>query len=306
MEKAQKSGSFINRTGKHWIFRPSPRWARLSGSLKAYRLEVERRMNLPENKGTEWVLNLNKILDQCQSQLDAHEIDEAWKSFDAARRLELFGMDKVELLQKARVLRQESAKLSDWRKRAIYSIIGDPDHPVNDEITDGMLYEATLVRDEDFNNTYYKNRLIRNLFRLLFNLLFVWGGLIIVYFFAAYDCLNDKTAFNCSQGIFLLGILLFGLMGATTSSILITRQRSGQTRITEISSNQFVTLSRIFVGAAFSIFIFMILKSEMAAKINLFTFEISSPLDFFAIAFVSGFAERLAKNAIEALAGKEK
>jgi len=50
----------------------------------------------------------------------------------------------------------------------------------------------------------------------------------------------------------------------------------------------------------------MILKSEMAGKINLFTFEIKNPLDYFAIAFVSGFAERLAKNAIEALAGKEK
>jgi len=306
METEQKSGLFITWISQYWPFRPSPRWARLSGSLKAYRLEVERRMSLPENKGTEWALNLNKILDQCQNQLDANQVDEAWKSFDAARRLELFGMAKPELQQRARILRQEAAKLSEWRKRAIYSIIGDPDHPATGEITAEMLYEATIVRDEDFNNTYYKNRLIRNLFRLLFNLLFLWGGLIILYFFTAFDCINGKLDFNCADGVFLLGILLFGLLGATTSSILITRQTYGQTRITEISSNQFVTLSRIFVGAAFSIFIFMILKSEMAEKINLFTFEIKNPLDYFAIAFVSGFAERLAKNAIEALAGKEK
>ncbi len=305
MEKAQKRGLFVGWISKHWPLKPSPRWARLSGSLKAYRLEVERRINLPENKGTQWALNLNKILDQCQSQLDAHEVDEAWKSFDAARRLELFGMEKLELQQKARILRQEAAKLSEWRKRAIYSIIGDPDHPVNDEIVAGMLYEATMVRDEDFNNTYYKNRLIRNLFRLLFNLLFLWGVLIFIYFFTAFNFINSDQNSDYSNGVFMVGILLFGLLGATTSSILITRQRSGQTRITEISSNQFVTLSRIFVGAAFSIFIFMILKSEMAAKINLFTFEINKPLDYFAIAFVSGFAERLARNAIEALAGKE-
>jgi hypothetical protein len=141
---------------------------------------------------------------------------------------------------------------------------------------------------------------------LLFSLLILWSGLIILYFFTACDCINSKAFVNCSEGVFLLGILLFGLLGATTSSILIIRQKSGQTRITEISSNAYVTLSRIFVGAAFSIFIFMILKSEMATKIELFTFEINKPLDYFAIAFVSGFAERLAKNAIEALAGKEK
>ncbi len=257
MKNERKTTRLINWFENHWPFRPSPRWARLSGSLKAYRIEVERRVNLPENKGKEWTANLKTILEQCQNQLDSNQIDEAWKSFDSARRLELFGMEKLELEQRAKILRQEAAKLSEWRKKAIYSIIGDPDHPLTTEITPEMLYEATIVRDEDFNNTYYKNRLIRQLFRLLFNLLFLWGGLIILYFFTAFRCVDGNLNFNCSTGVFLLGILLFGLLGATTSSILITRQNSGQTRITEISSNQFVTLSRIFVGAAFSIFIFM-------------------------------------------------
>jgi hypothetical protein len=306
MENDKKPDVKVKRHKIYWPFRSPTRWARLSGSLKAYSLEVERRMSLPENHGKEWVVNLRKALEQCQNQLDNNRIDEGWKSFDTARRLEIVGMEKLELQQVAKVLRQEATKLSEWRMKAIFSIIGDPEHPVSDEMTAEMLYEATLVRDEDFNNTYYKNRLIRNLFTLLFSMLILWSGLIILYFFTAYDCINGKTFVNCSQGVFLLGILLFGLLGATTSSILITRQRSGQTRITEISSNAYVTLSRIVVGAAFSIFIFMILKSEMAARIDLFTFKINSPLDFFAIAFVSGFAERLAKNAIEALAGKEK
>jgi len=263
-------------------------------------------MSLSENQAKEWVVNLRKALAQCQNQLDNNRIDEGWKSFDTARRLELFGMEKTELQQVAKVLRQEATKLNEWRMKSIFSIIGDPEHPVNDEMTAEMLYEATLVRDEDFNNTYYKNRLIRNLFTLLFSLLILWIGLIVLYFFTACDCISGKNFANCSEGVFLLGIMLFGLLGGTTSTILIIREKSGQTRITEISSNAYVTLSRIVVGAAFSIFIFMILKSEMASKINLFTFEINSPLDFFAIAFVSGFAERLAKNAIEALAGKEK
>jgi hypothetical protein len=306
MENDKKPDIKVGWFKRHWPFRPPTRWARLSGSLKAYSLEVDRRMSLPESQGKEWVVNLKKALVQCQNQLDDNRIDEAWKSFDTARRLEIFGMEKLELQQVAKVLRQEATKLNEWRMKAIFSIIGDPEHPVNDEMTAEMLYEATLVRDEDFNNTYYKNRLTRNLFMLLFSLLILWSGLIILYFFTACDCINSKTFVNCSEGVFLLGILLFGLLGATSSSILIIRQKSGQTRITEISSNAYVTLSRIFVGAAFSIFIFMILKSEMAAKINLFTFEINNPLDYFAIAFVSGFAERLAKNAIEALAGKEK
>ncbi len=65
-------------------------------------------------------------------------------------------------------------------------------------------------------------------------------------------------------------------------------------------------MSKIFIGAGFSVFIFLLLYSSVAESINLFSFEIRKPLDFFAIAFVSGFAEQLAQKSINLIIGKEK
>jgi hypothetical protein len=65
-------------------------------------------------------------------------------------------------------------------------------------------------------------------------------------------------------------------------------------------------MSKIFIGAGFSVFIFLLLRSSVAEHIKLFTFSISQPLDYFAIAFASGFTERLAQKSIELLIGKEK
>ena len=65
-------------------------------------------------------------------------------------------------------------------------------------------------------------------------------------------------------------------------------------------------MSKIFIGAGFSIFVFLLLRSSVADSIKLFSFTISPPFDYFAIAFAFGFTERLAQKSIELLIGKDK
>jgi hypothetical protein len=101
-------------------------------------------------------------------------------------------------------------------------------------------------------------------------------------------------------------VLLFGLLGATTNAILFTRYLSKFPRVTEIGSSRIIILSKTFVGVAFSVFIYLILRSSITESIQIFSVTISSPIDYFTIAFVSGFSERFAQNAIETIVGKEK
>ena len=58
------------------------------------------------------------------------------------------------------------------------------------------------------------------------------------------------------------------------------------------------------MGAGFSIFIFLLLRSSVVDSIKLFSFIISQPFEYFAIA--SGFTKRLAQKSIELLIRKDK
>jgi hypothetical protein len=118
--------------------------------------------------------------------------------------------------------------------------------------------------------------------------------------------MGSNYARDLSLTGYVVGVLLFGLLGALTSAIVSTRQLSNSPRISEPGSSQVITMSKIFIGAGFSVFIFLLLKSSVAEHIKLFSFTISQPIDYFAIAFASGFTERLAQKSIELLIGKEK
>jgi hypothetical protein len=67
----------------------------------------------------------------------------------------------------------------------------------------------------------------------------------------------------------------------------------------------YITLSRIVIGAAFAVMIYILLKTNLAAELKIFSFEISQPFDYFALAFSSGFTERFALSAIQKIADKE-
>jgi hypothetical protein len=102
----------------------------------------------------------------------------------------------------------------------------------------------------------------------------------------------------------ILGVILFGLLGAITSSILFTRNQAETSSITEIATNTFVVLSKIAVGVGFTIFIYFLLRSSFLDAINLFTFKLTTDVDYYTIAFLSGFTERLAQNAMSLIIGK--
>jgi hypothetical protein len=295
----------IIKTLLHRIFSMQylPRYARLAGELSCYKAQFAFRKTEAASANKPWAVQADKLIAETEHYLRDYKIDEAWKSFHAAKRFEINGMSDSERAGRAKALRSEVVKLNEWRKDAILELIGKPDAPPQTVPVEDLI-RAIELKDDYYNNEYYKNRLMRSLFRLLFALMVLDIGVIILYFavIPEFPCQDFGT--NLSTTGYLLGVLLFGFLGAITSCIIFTRSLSGLSRESEIISSRVLTLSKIFVGAGFSIFIFLILRSSVAGSIKLFAFSIKTPLDFFAIAFVSGFTERLAQRAIDLLAGK--
>ncbi|MEI6060225.1 MAG: hypothetical protein WCR72_05920 [Bacteroidota bacterium] len=284
----------------------SPRYSRLAGDLSCYRPLLEKRIADGGNPGAQWAVQAKKLLEDAEDFMKGNKIDEAWKSFHAAKRMEVYAMNTEELLANAKTLFYEAGKQNEWRKEAIINLLSTQKTGVTAAPSAEILNMAMEIKDEAYNNQFYLSRLSRNLFWLLSGLLFLVISGIVIYFAVTINKLGSNFATGLNLTGYLVGVLLFGLLGALTSAIVSTRTLSQSSRISELGSSEVITMSKIFIGAGFSIFIFLLLRSSVADKINLFSFSISQPLDYFAIAFASGFTERFARRSIELLIGKDK
>jgi hypothetical protein len=283
----------------------APRYSRLNGDLKSYEIQLNRRIDELNASGVPWAKKAKESLDQTRIFLAENKIDEGWKSLHTAMRLEIYGMNDAERIAVADMLRNHASGIGEYHKDAILNIVGEKKHFDPKPLDAGALEQAVKIKDQYYNDQYYQNRLLRNFFNLLFRLLFLCVAGIIAYFFVLIK--YYKITINDSLDLSLLftGVFLFGLLGAVTSAILLTRTIPSSSRKGEIGSNQMIVLSKIFIGVAFSIFIFTLLNTSFIGTIKLFTFEIDKPFDYFTIAFLTGFTERLANKAINKIVGEE-
>lgn len=284
----------------------SPRYSRLAGELSCYKPQLEKRVMDLNASGQQWAIQAKELLRDAERYLQQNKIDEGWKSFHAAQRLTICVMTDPERLAVAKSLFREAEKFNEWRKEAIINLLGKRPEGVTAIPTAEALTHAAELRDEAYDNLFYLNRLVRNLFWMLSTLLFLTISGIVIYFIGIIGEMGKNYVNELSLTGYLVGVLLFGLLGALTSAIVSTRQLTDSPRISELGSSQVITMSKIFIGAGFSVFIFLLLKSSLAQHIDIFSFNISQPLDYFAIAFASGFTERFAQKAINLLLGKEK
>lgn len=283
----------------------TPRYSRLAGEIACFEPQLQKRIIETQSSQEQWALQAQALLKQAKAYLSDYKIDEGWKSYHTARRMEIFGMNKHERLSLAKSIGKEAGKLNEWRRDAIFTLLGSKKEEITESPDTEALVQAADLKDEHYNNQYYMNRLTHNLFWLLSGLLFLVLLSIVVYFLTYFNLYGKELETSLNLTDELIGVLLFGFLGALTSAILFTRNLTKSSRIKEISSSQVMVLSKIFIGAGFSIFIFLLLRSSVADSIKLFSFSISTPLDFFAIAFASGFTEQLAQKSLDLITGKE-
>ena len=295
---------------KVFTFEYAPRYSRLAGDISVYEQQLQLRIADTNSGEKQWAKQSQILLGLAKKYLKEYKIDEGWKSFHSAKRYEVFAMDTQERLAFAKSLLKEAENLNDWRKDAIINLLGSNNGEISELPVSEVLIQAADLKDEYYNDRYYMNRLSYNLFWLLSGLLFFVVFAIVVYFSIVIDsdCKSHCKAITAELDLteYIVGVLLFGFLGAITSAILFTRNLSESARTKELSSSQVIVLSKLFIGAGFSVFIFLLLRSSFAGTIKLFNFTMTQPIDYFTIAFVSGFTERLAQKSMDLLAGKEK
>lgn len=292
----------IKQRVSYWYSRyiDKKRWKRLDSSIASYINELDCRYD--RNPNYEPCQN---ALDDAIAALNKGDIDKGWKCFHSAQRIELLMLNKKDdkdiLLAKAKQIRIESEKLNSWRKAAIISLLSE-DIEDKKHLPE-ILFDATLIRDQHYDNQAYKDELRRGYdtsLVILMTLILAW-----LYIAHQYDFLSlslDKIA-KCSPTIFV-GVITFGIFGALFSAILKSADNSNNSsRIPEMTLSIHITLLRVALGAASAVIIYVILKSELVSimlsdKITEIV-ENMTVATAYVIAFVSGTSERLVLKAIE-------
>jgi len=281
-----------------------PRRNRLASSLEAFRLELERHKYLPgvTKKQSHWRDVANSFLAKADTALHRKQLDKGWKCLLAAERMEIYGINEDERKARSVALCKEAEdKLKGWRKKSTLSALGCSTDQGPSRSSAELLYYATSLRDEHFTNEYFRMAYLRN--QLVILLLILISALTIVYTISTLEWFKFASAetgiFVPSGKKFLMGVIMFGVMGGAFSAIMSLSKTSAKKRIPEQIVDSYVTLLRPALGAAGALVVYLFISMK------LLDITLTSGPAFLAIAFVAGFSERLVVRGVKAVSGEE-
>ncbi len=268
---------------------------RLAYSIKPFRSQLEFIFKNDKNKRkSAWAYTANALLHDAEQALLSRQIDEGWRCFHAARRMSIHGLDNEDLKHLASIIRNESDKLTSWRKKSVLELLENKDKPkINPNNSE--VYHASLLRDDHFNNQYYKMGLLRGQIKLLSIIMLIIIAAIIGYLFLIPQNIKDSV-------LIYPGIILFGLLGGSFSSSVFAGKSTDKSQIPEIISNNYFTLLRIAIGGASAFVVYFFLKLEIFS-ITISGIDELSHYGYFVISFIAGFSEQLVVNAVRAVIG---
>lgn len=203
--------------------------ARVLRESEAFRVELaflERRSGQTDRS---WAAAAHDQLENVAKCLDSNDIEGALFCLHAARRFAVYGLNKAELMTRARILREEAQKIISWRGDAIDALLAEND----EELSADRLADAMKLRDEESTNQYYRNRLAGDYLRILLTI-------------CALAVLCTAPFLLLSGAPRMLGpVLLFGLLGAAFSASQLLMK--GKTD--SIIPNVFVMVTPVLFGA---------------------------------------------------------
>ncbi len=202
--------------------------ARVLRESEAFRVELaflERRSQTDRS----WAAAAHDQLENVAKCLDSNDIEGALFCLHAARRFAVYGLNKAELMTRARILREEAQKIISWRGDAIDALLAEND----EELSADRLADAMKLRDEESTNQYYRNRLAGDYLRILLTI-------------CALAVLSTAPFLLLSGAPRMLGpVLLFGLLGsAFSASQLLMKGKTDS-----IIPNVFVMVTPVLFGA---------------------------------------------------------
>jgi 8-oxo-dGTP diphosphatase len=203
--------------------------SRLLRECEAFRVELgflERRSMRPDNF---WAVAAHEQLNNVLRCLESDDIEGGWFGLHAAQRYAVFGMNQIELANRAHVLREESLKINSWRAGAMEALLSGPE----DQLTPENLADAIALRNEDFSHQHFKAAIIGDRLRVL----------LIICVLAAVA--SAPFLLLSGRAPIVAAVLLFGLLGSSicsAQSLLAGRNEAAV-------SNLFISLTPVLFGA---------------------------------------------------------
>lgn len=275
-------------------------YQRLVAALGTVRAEVEARALRSVGSRADdlgWVNPVVSVMSLSATAADEGRLDAGWRFLHAADQLGVYGFDRHELRARLESLKQEAQadKFGSWRTRAILSLIGKAEEAlghssacrVDEARTETS--EAIFLRNEAFNNTYYRVGLLR----MQLSLVYLAGGVAL----GLLLLVNPFCGLGLSNWRMLVSAALFGALGAACSAILSLAKTRTTQRIPEQIVNSWVTILRPILGAMVALGAYALLSAEFIKLGDV------TPFKVLAVSFASGFSDQLVTRAVESAAG---
>jgi len=172
--------------------------------------------NKKEDPCPSWAKSACSLLNLAKESCDKDNFDLGWRCLDMARSFSYMGLNDEEIKIEARaILNEVSEKSSDkiiskWRSKTIADIIGDKCCNLQDKLNKESLFCASLILNEAHHNNYYKNMTLMRQYSI-FSVIAVLAILALIPLIYNYES---------SKFYLILSVIIFGVIGATVSSIL--------------------------------------------------------------------------------------
>jgi 8-oxo-dGTP diphosphatase len=203
--------------------------SRLLRECEAFRVELsflERRNPRADNH---WAAAAHEQLNNVLRCLESDDIEGGWFGLHAAQRYAVFGMNQIELANRAHVLREEALKINSWRGEAMEGLLSVSD----DQLTAENVADAIALRNEDASSQYNRSRTTGDQLRIL---LMICGLAAVAM--SPFLLLSGRSPI-------VAAVLFFGLLGSavcSAQSLVLDRNESRP-------ANLFITLTPVFFGA---------------------------------------------------------
>ena len=219
--------------------------SRLLRECEAFRVELgflERRSARADNF---WAIAAHEQLNNVLRCLESDDIEGGWFGLHAAQRYAVFGMNQIELANRAHVLREELLKINSWRAEAMENLLSASD----DQLTPESVADAIALRNEDFSQQRLRAGITGDRLRVL---------LIICGLAAVAAAPFMLFSGRMGRMPMVAAVLFFGLLGSaicSAQSLIAGRSESAV-------SNLFITLTPVLFGSlaglgAFAVYEYM-------------------------------------------------
>ena len=310
-------------------------YARLSAELATARPEFELVVERSGSGDDSWSVHGRSLLDAAEAKLRMGAIGEAWRHLHTARRLELYGLEKLddargadgdkkrrfELQLRAGVVREEALDaLGGWRRRAVVDLLCDGDEKLRPDLGAAEVEAAMALLHEQYETIH----MARTERQHQFNQLVLMGALsgLVLLVLTFLDWWWDPvpaTRLTGRVAAFLVtpfgsgvvdttapGLAVYmtvaGVMGASLFGIRSLRNRSLSTKTPQQVNLITVTSARGVIGAVSALLFFFVLQTSLVTSGTILAAEVVTAPAMVVVGFAAGYTERLAPSVVAKIA----